>query len=90
MKKTFSFNFDGENYILKTNKPDDEREPFTIASSNMEFDTSKFYEYVFGEIDEIGEIEIMNLVQADDKVAQRVYLTIDEICQGVVSKMKDE
>ncbi len=87
MKKTFNFQDDNETYILKNTNPGEKKSPFLINRESMEFDTSMFYEYVFSDINEKFEIEIVNLVDSSDKEAQRVYGTIDEICREVMEKI---
>lgn len=87
MKKTFNFQDDNEIYILKNTNPGEKKSPFLINRESMEFDTSMFYEYVFSDINEKFEIEIVNLVDSSDKEAQRVYGTIDEICREVMEKI---
>ena len=68
----------------------DRRGPFKIDKAKMEFNTLQFYEYIFSDIDQDFEININNLVDPSDKEAQRVYSTIEEICAGVISKMKEK
>ena len=51
MKKTLNFKSDETKYILENTNPNEKREPFTIEKDTMEFDTVKFYEYVFSQID---------------------------------------
>lgn len=49
-----------------------------------------FYEYVFADIDKDMEIEVVNLISNPDKADKRTYSTVDEICQGVISKMREK
>ncbi len=90
MRKTLNFKSDDTTYILENKNPSDKREPFTIDKDTMEFNTTKFYEYVFSDIDKELDIKVDNTVSESDKVGQRTYSTIVEICDGVIAKMKEK
>ena len=90
MKKTLNFKSYETKYILENTNPNEKREPFTIEKDTMEFDTVKFYEYVFSDIDKGLDIMVDNLVPESDKVGKRTYATIVEICDGVIDKMKEK
>lgn len=62
----------------------------TIDKDTMEFNTTKFYDYVFSDIDKELDIKVNNTVSEFDKVGQRTYSTIVEICDGVIAKMKEK
>ena len=55
-----------------------------------EFDTKKFYQYVFSDISIPIEIEIIDKTMSDDKEVQRVYGVINDIVQGVVAKLNNK
>lgn len=88
MKKTFNFKETDMEYVLESTNPNAKKEPFKIQKDNMEFNTSMFYYYVFEDVDNIIEIEIINQVEdSGDKYARLTYQTIKEICEGVVEKL---
>lgn len=77
-------------YVLVNTNPNEKRDPFRIDKNTMQFDTTKFYEYVFEDIDEELDIKVNNLIPETDKLGQRTFLTIVEICDGVNDKMKEK
>lgn len=87
MKKTFDFKAEEEKYILKNKNPNDKRDAFEISKNEMQFDTNKFYQYVFSDINDKMEIEIIDNSDISDKAAKRVYNTILEIAGGVIERM---
>lgn len=90
MKKTLDLKSNDTEYILVNTNPNEKRSPFTIDKSTMEFNTTEFYEYVFADIDKELDIQVNNLVPETDKLGQRTFSTIVEICDGVNSKMKEK
>lgn len=90
MKKTYEFKAETEKYILVNTNPNDKGEPFTIDKKEMQFDTNKFYQYVFSDITIEMEIEIVNKADSDDKLAKRLYETISEISSGVMKKLNEK
>ncbi len=90
MRKTLNFKSDDTTYILENTNPNEKSEPFTIDKDTMEFNTTKFYEYVFSDIDKELDIKVDNTVPESDKVGQRTYSTIVELCDGVIAKMKEK
>lgn len=91
MKRTLNFRSDGEKYILENTNPNEKKEAFTINMDEMQFDTNKFYEYVFSDMTEKVEIEIVNMVSGEnEKSAKRVCATIEDICKGVMDKMNSK
>ena len=88
MKKTFNFKETDTEYVLENTNPNVKKEPFKIQKDNMVFDTSAFYYYVFEDVDNIVEIEVINQTEdSGDKYARLTYQTIKEICEGVVEKL---
>lgn len=83
MKKTYNFMETEEEYILKYTAPHDKSEPFIIKKSDMKFDSSKLYSYVFETINEPTEIEITDTLNDDEKDARRILEIIKEIVNGV-------
>lgn len=90
MKKTLNFKSTDEEYILENTNPNEKKEPFKIDKKTMEFRTTDFYEYVFADIDKDMDIEIVNLISNPDKTDKRTYSTVEEICKGVIFKMKEK
>lgn len=88
MKKTYEFKVEAEKFILVNTNPNDKGEPFSIDKKEMQFDTNKFYQYVFSDI--TTEIEIVNKADSDDKLAKRLYETISEISSGVMKKLNEK
>lgn len=89
MKRIYSLTYEEGKFILKNTNPNEKKEPFVINEADMEFDTFKFYEYVFSDIEEGTEIEIkvVDLVEKNN-IMKRIYATIDEICSGVIREMQ--
>lgn len=90
MKKTYEFKVDSEKFILVNTNPNDKGEAFTIDKKEMQFDTNKFYQYVFSDITSEMEIEIVDKSDSDDKLAKRLYETISEISSGVMKKLNEK
>ena len=91
MKKTFNFRETDREYVLESTNPNAKKEPFKIKKENMEFNTSEFYYYVFEDVNNIIEIEIINQTEGSvDKYARLTYQTIKEICEGVVEKLNNK
>lgn len=89
MTKTYNFNFiDGE-YLLVYSQPGKEGEPFSIDATLMEFNTIKFYEYVFQDMTERIDIKIVNQMNQDEmdssayKKGLRVLQTIEDLCEKI-------
>lgn len=88
MKKTFKFRETDIEYILENTNPNVKGEPFKIQKKTMEFNTNEFYYYVFNDVNNIVEIEIINQTKdTGDKYARLTYQTISEICEGVAKKL---
>lgn len=91
MKKTFNLTYEEKKYILKNTNPNDEREAFVIYEENMQFDTNKFYEYVFADVQSRVGIEIKcEELENGNGILKRVYETICEICDGVLEEYNKE
>lgn len=88
MKKTYEFKVEAEKFILVNTNPNDKWEPFTIDKKEIQFDTNKFYQYVFSDVTTEMEIEIVDKSDSDDKLAKRLYETISEISSGVMKKIE--
>lgn len=90
MKKTFEFKADGEKFILINTNPNEKKEKFEIDKKEMQFDTNKFYQYVFSDITAKMEIEIVDKTDEGDDQAKRLYKVVDEICVGVMKRLNDK
>lgn len=90
MKKTYEFKVGAEKFILVNTNPNDKGEPFTIDKKEIQFDTNKFYQYVFSDVTTEMEIEIVDKSDSDDKLAKRLYETISEISSGVMKKLNEK
>lgn len=90
MKKTYEFKVEAEKFILVNTNPNDKGEPFTIDKKEIQFDTNKFYKYVFSDVTTEMEIEIVDKSDSDDKLAKRLYETISEISSGVMKKLNEK
>jgi len=87
MKKMFEFKAEEEKYILKNTNPNDKRDAFEISKKEMQFDTNSFYQYVFSDISDKMEVEVVDKSDASDKSAKRVYDTISEIANAVIERL---
>ena len=87
MTRKYNFDYEKGKYILKYSNPNATEEPFEISTDNMQFDTKKFYMYVFSDVKEKLNIEIQNSIQSDivgqdiAKKGERVYKVIDDLCR---------
>lgn len=89
MTKTYKFNYcDGE-FLLTYSQPGKEGTSFSIKEETMEFNTTKFYEYVFQDVYSIVEIKVNNEMVQDKidvhtyKKGLRVYQTIVDLCAEI-------
>ena len=90
MKKTFEFKVEEDKYILINTNPNEKRAPFEISKHEMKFDTSKFYQYIFEDIDNLCEIKIVDMAHENDKDAKRVCKIVSEIVDAVIKKMNEQ
>lgn len=93
MKKRFEFYIEDNNYILKNTNPNEKKSPFVIEKETLEFNSEKFYNYVFQDISEQMDIEVVNLLDENSlpkteyKDAKRIYDSIEQICREVMEQM---
>lgn len=90
MKKIYEFRTDEEKYMIVNMNPNEKKEAFEINKKEMQFDTNKFYQYVFADIEAEMEIEILDTTNDQDKAAKRVYNIISEITSEVMKKMNEK
>ena len=81
---------DEEKYMIVNMNPNEKKEAFEINKKEMQFDTNKFYQYVFADIEAEMEIEILDTTNDQDKAAKRVYNIISEITSEVMKKMNEK
>lgn len=53
----------------------------------MLFDTNSFYQYVFSDINDKMEIEVVDKLDVSDKATKRVYDIISEITNEVIERL---
>lgn len=90
MKKIFEFEENTDTYILKNTNPNYVLEPFIINKNQMEFDSNLFYKYVFSDIAEEMDIQILDKTNDDNKEAKRIYSIIQEVTNGVMCRINDK
>lgn len=96
MIKKYNFHYNAGKYILQYNNPNAIDEPFEISADNMQFDTKKFYMYIFSDVKEEIHIEIENNINTDNqerdvvKKGERVYKVIDDLCKEITNRLNKE
>lgn len=90
MKRIFEFEANDEKYILTNTNPNEKRKSFEIDKSQMQFNTNEFYEYVFSDIHNETDIEIIDKTDSEDKAAKRICKIVREIVEGVMEKFKEK
>lgn len=90
MKKTYEFKTNEEKYMIVNTNPNETKEAFEINKKEMQFDTNKFYQYIFADIETEMEIEILDRTDNQDKAAKRVYNIVSEIVSEVMKKMNEK
>lgn len=90
MKRVYELTSENDEYILKNTNPNENKDAFVIKKKKMQFDTSKFYKYVFEDIKERTEIEIKDKTEATDKMAKIVYRSLSEICIGIINEINEK
>lgn len=96
MTKTYKFNFIDGNYVLQYSKPDATEPPFLIDAESMQFDTKKFYQYIFSDVKEVIEIVVDNQMNQNTldpaiwKKGERVYRVISDLCSEISQKINVE
>ena len=89
MKKIFEFKAEREEFELVNMNPNEKQEAFKINKKEMQFDTNKFYQYVFSDITTEMQIDIIDKTDESDKLAKRVHSVISEIVSGVMQKLNE-
>ena len=96
MTKKYDFNYEDGKYVLKYSNPNITDEPFEICADNMQFDTKKFYVYIFSDIKEKLDVEIQNSISLEKvgadvaKKGERVFKVIDDLCKEITNRINVE
>lgn len=90
MKKTFEFLEEPDRYVLKNTNPSEKKDVFYIKKDEMQFDTNLFYEYVFSDITNKMDIEILNKTDEQNKESKRVFGVVSDITVGINEKMNEK
>ena len=82
-------------YILEAKELNCAKEAFTIDEQELQFDTEKFYKYVFLDMKEKTEIIINNMIDEGDKsnnpkTSKYIYDMLVTICKDISEKLGDE
>ena len=96
MKKEFEFKYiEGKFEVSRKGSTDGAS--FLIDAENLQFDTKKFYEVLFLDINQYIEIEIINECNFEDgnvsgieKRAKHVYDTINNITQDICINLNEQ
>lgn len=89
MKRTYNFEEDENQYILRNSNPNETKKPFTIDKKTLEFDTRSFYEYIFSDAEWGMDYEVKNQIEINDNQTKRILNIIEEIIQGVSEQLKE-
>lgn len=96
MKKEFEFKYTDGKFLISKKGGTDET-CFSIDAETLQFDTKKFYELLFLDVNEYMEIEIINkcnFVTQDDsgieKRAKHVFDTIEDITKGICLNLNEQ
>ncbi len=96
MIRKYNFDYEEGKYILKYSNPYTTEAPFVISADNMQFDTKKFYMYVFKDVKKKLNIEIQNNLQPDIvgldivKKGERVFGVIVDLCREITKRINEE
>jgi len=97
MKKEYSFNYCDNKYVILDNMPEP-KEVFFVDANKLQFDTLKYYEALFSDVNERIEIEIKNGIEnqgsgIDDKTeksAKYIFETIKALTCEICDKLNSE
>lgn len=96
MKKEFLLRYIEGKFIV-TKKGDSNEECFSIDEDNLQFDTKRFYEGLFLDVNEYIEMELIdecNFIEGNDpsiqKKAKHVYNSIKDITQEICLKLNEQ
>ena len=89
MKRTYNFEEDENQYVLRNSNPNETKKPFTIDKETLEFDTRAFYEYIFSDAEWSMDYEVKNQIEINDNQTKRILNIIEEIIQGVSTQLKE-
>lgn len=97
MKKEYSFNYNDNKYVLLDNNAQ-LKEVFSIGVNKLQFDTLKYYEALFSDVNEKIEIEIKYGIDhqgsdIDEKIgksAKYIFETIKSLTSEICDKLNSE
>lgn len=96
MTKAYKFNYMDGKYTLIYSQPGKEKNSFVVDEQKMEFDTMKFYQYVFNDVNDVIDIKIVNEMNKEDidekkyKKGIRVLSTIEELCTEICKGINEK
>ena len=96
MIRNYDFYYEEGKYVLKYKNPSATEQPFEISMDDMQFDTKRFYMYMFSNVKERISIVIengINVAELDKDVAkkgERVYKVIEDLCKEITNKINKE
>ena len=96
MIKKYDFYYEEGKYVLKFKNPNATEQPFEINMDDMQFDTKRFYMYMFSDVKESISIVIKNGINVDEldkdvaKKGERVYRVIEDLCTEITNKINKE
>lgn len=97
MKKEYSFNYNDNKYVILDNNAE-LKEVFSININKLQFDTLKYYEALFSDVNEKIEIEIKFKIDHQDsgvdkkisKSAKYIFETIESLTKEICDKLNAE
>ena len=97
MKKEYNFNYKDNKYVILDNTAE-LKEVFSIDINNLQFDTLKYYEALFSDVNEKIEIDIKYEIDhqssnVDDKTgksAKYIFETINSLTCEICDKLNSE
>ena len=96
MRKEFELKYREGKFII-TKKGGSDEECFSIDENNLQFDTRKFYEGLFLDVNESIEIELINdcnSIECSDtsiqKKAKHVYDSLKHITQEICLRLNEQ
>ena len=97
MKKEYSFSYNNNKYVILDNNAES-KEVFSINVNKLQFDTLKYYEALFNDVNEQIEIEIKYAIEPQvfinnekmEKTAKYIFDTIKSLTSEICDKLNSE
>ena len=97
MKKEYSFNYNNNKYVIFENNTE-LKEVFSIDVNKLQFDTLKYYEALFSDVNEKIEIEIEYAIEPrvfdnnekSEKTAKYIFDTIKSLTSEICDELNSE